>query len=308
MKLVLIIFLIAVSFTLKAQSVNFSTGSVQRYDTHIVSQGETLYSISKKYQTTVDQILKLNPGIINNILQQGKPIKVPIVKNQALKTTGESHNEYDQPIIHRVEKGETVYSISKKYDNDVTTILKWNELENSDIMEGQNLIVGYEAPKKSVMGPWEMENSLDSNHYEQASCGKLTNQKDKDSCNKRLTLPVGVKENPDLFSKTQLERENEVTHDEKGIATWTHSSYDEGNFYALHATAPKGTIVTVRNLMNNKTVTVKVIGRLPSTSDNENVLIKISGSAAKKLNVLDEKFLVEISYTAPEEISLTGTN
>ena len=98
-------------------------------------------------------------------------------------------------------------------------------------------------------------------------------------------------------------KENGVLRDERGIAVWTHSSYDEGNFYALHATAPPGTVITVRNLMNSITITVKVIGRLPPTSNNENVLIKLSESAAKKLNVLDEKFLVEINYTAPEEIT-----
>jgi len=300
--------LIAASAALNAQSVNFSTKSVQRSDTHIVSQGETLYSVSKKCHTTVDEILKLNPEIVNNILQQGKLIKVPIVNEEVIKSTGEAQSENDHPIIHQVEKGETVYSISKKYDIEVTTLLKWNELKNSSIIEGQNLIVGFESPQRSVMGSFPVQDSLSTNHYEQSSCGKPTNQKYKDSCNKRLTLPVGVRENPDLTLKTGLEKENEVRHDDKGIATWTHSSYDEGNFYALHSTAPQGTIVTVRNLMNNKTVTVKVIGRLPSTSDNENVLIKISESAAKKLNVLDEKFLVEISYTAPEEITITGTN
>jgi hypothetical protein len=48
--------------------------------------------------------------------------------------------------------------------------------------------------------------------------------------------------------------------------------------------------------MNSKTLNVKVIGRLPATPENERVLIRISESAAKKLNVLDEKFLAEITY------------
>jgi hypothetical protein len=52
----------------------------------------------------------------------------------------------------------------------------------------------------------------------------------------------------------------------------------------------------VKNLMNGKIVTVKVIGKVPATSINEKVLIKISASAAKTLGVLDEKFLVELAY------------
>src|SRR5258706_12862916 len=46
MKLHLIIALLAVSSLLKAQTGNFSMQSVQRYDTHLVSHGETLYSLS----------------------------------------------------------------------------------------------------------------------------------------------------------------------------------------------------------------------------------------------------------------------
>jgi len=52
----------------------------------------------------------------------------------------------------------------------------------------------------------------------------------------------------------------------------------------------------ITNPMNNKSVAVKVVGKLPDTSENENVMIKISASAAKKLGVLDSRFLAEISY------------
>jgi hypothetical protein len=55
--------------------------------------------------------------------------------------------------------------------------------------------------------------------------------------------------------------------------------------------------------MNNKSVQVKVIGRLPNTPENENVAIKISGSAAKELNALDNKFLVQLSYMGYETAS-----
>ena len=50
------------------------------------------------------------------------------------------------------------------------------------------------------------------------------------------------------------------------------------------------------NMMNGKTVTVKVIGKLPATSENEHVLIKISSAAANKLGVLDERFLAALYY------------
>ena len=152
------------------------------------------------------------------------------------------------------------------------------------------------------MDPLPIEDSSYTHQNEKAiSSGMLINHKNE-------KLPVTNNQDSDLISKPSLKIENGVAHDERGIATWTHSSYDDGNFYALHTTAPQGTIITVRNLMNNKTVSVKVIGKLPSTSGNENILIKLSESAAKKLNVLDDKFLVEITYTASEEINSGGIN
>jgi histone H3/H4 len=60
--------------------------------------------------------------------------------------------------------------------------------------------------------------------------------------------------------------------------------------------------------MNNKTIRVKVIGKLPDTGENKNILIRISESAAKQLNALDEKFLVEITYSAEELATVSGTN
>ncbi|HYV91018.1 MAG TPA: LysM peptidoglycan-binding domain-containing protein [Chitinophagales bacterium] len=310
MKIALIITLLVVSSALKAQTVDFPTAAVQRFDTHVVSQGETLYSISKRYHITIDALLKLNPEIINNNLQQGKVIKVPVVQHEILKTSDDLNKEKGPAIIHKVEKGETVYSISKQYKTDVITILKWNNMKEAGIQVGQNLVVGYQSPSvRVIIGPMPTVDSSDSiiSANSGVSSEVLEKEGEIKGDNKILTsLPV-KDGNPDFLTKTTAVKTNDVKHDERGIAVQTHSSYDEGYFYALHATAPQGTIITVRNLMNNKIVTVKVIGRLPSTSDNENVIIKLSESAAKKLDVLDEKFLVEINYMAPGE-SIGGIN
>src|SRR4030095_17088753 len=127
MRFALIIILLVVSSALKAQQVHISpkgssntTTSSKHYDTHVVAQGETLYSVSKKYHTTVDALLKMNPDIVNNNLQQGKVINVPILKNETwTEVSEENPKKNDHPITHKVEKGETIYSISKKYNSDV---------------------------------------------------------------------------------------------------------------------------------------------------------------------------------------------
>lgn len=51
-----------------------------RYDIHIVEKGETLYSISKSFNTTVGELMKLNPEIHGNQLEEGQIINVPVSK------------------------------------------------------------------------------------------------------------------------------------------------------------------------------------------------------------------------------------
>lgn len=49
--------------------------TVAAADTHTVAQGETLYSISKKHNTTVDELIRLN-GLNGNALSIGQVLKV----------------------------------------------------------------------------------------------------------------------------------------------------------------------------------------------------------------------------------------
>ena len=94
----------------------------------------------------------------------------------------------------------------------------------------------------------------------------------------------------------KLRTENLYVKREKGVAVWLDNDRSENlqNNFALHKTAPIGSIIKVRNPMNGRAIYVKVVGRLPDNIANENILIKLSKGAARKLNVLDEKFVAEL--------------
>ena len=113
----------------------------QEYNTYEVAQGDTVYSIAKKYDVSVDTILLLNPEASNGInvgqvLNVGK-IKVPnnteIEKDESGKDSVlEGLEASDEPkiirfITHKVKKKETLYSISKKYDVTIEDIKKNNK-------------------------------------------------------------------------------------------------------------------------------------------------------------------------------------
>jgi hypothetical protein len=66
--------------------------------------------------------------------------------------------------------------------------------------------------------------------------------------------------------------------------------------YAFHTIAPRGTILRVRNLNNDRIVYVKVLGPLPLTAAFKGCALGLSSDAKALLGVRDTKAFCEISY------------
>jgi rare lipoprotein A (peptidoglycan hydrolase) len=83
---------------------------------------------------------------------------------------------------------------------------------------------------------------------------------------------------------------------ERGIAHWHKDSSQEGEFLALHRTAPINSIVAINNPMNNRTLYAKVIGRIPDAVYEDNVIVVLSPKAAMLLGARDANFFVKMRY------------
>ena len=92
---------------------------------YIVKKGDSLYSIAKSYNTTVNDIIKLN-NFSNNILNIGQVLKIP-------------SNSLTNNYI--VLKGDSLYSIAKKFNTTVDNIKKKNNLSSNTLSIGQVLII-----------------------------------------------------------------------------------------------------------------------------------------------------------------------
>ncbi len=123
----------------------------QAYKYHTVSPGETLYSISKKYEISQDDLIKYNPDAKAG-LQVNDKLVIPI--------TGDSYESSTKKAIsfnsHKVQKKETLYSLSKKYGVSVEDIKKYNkqlyskELQNGEIIQIPVLMVD-DSPTAKVI-------------------------------------------------------------------------------------------------------------------------------------------------------------
>lgn len=97
-------------------------------DIHIVSKGETLYSISKKHAVSIAQIKSLN-NLETNVLSVNQKLKIGYNKaSQIIETP-----------THKVLKGETLFSIAKANNIAVQELITLNNIENNIISIGKVL-------------------------------------------------------------------------------------------------------------------------------------------------------------------------
>lgn len=96
---------------------------------YTVKQGDTLYSISKIYGVDIEKIKELNG--INDIsaLKVGEKLILTI-----------ENNEDSDKNSYKIEKGDTLFSISRKFNLSLSKLLEYNDLDSDDIIsQGQVL-------------------------------------------------------------------------------------------------------------------------------------------------------------------------
>lgn len=287
----LLFFLIPIISLANVDSVGIETIEGKRYILHKVEKGEGLYGIARIYGTTPTTLQQVN-NLSSTILDLGQIIKVPSKAVITTKPVVVEHEEPKEQIIknpkldktqyvnHTVGKGETLYQIAKKYGTTVTEIREINNIKGTSLSYLQKLKI----PKKGVI----IENP------------ELIEPTEEEAKNVKVEVTKGTADTKVSTRDNKYLQSTEFS--ETGIAGWINDkSINPKKSIALHKTAPIGTIIRVTNLMNNKSIYVKVIGTLPETGDNENVIIVVSKAAVNLLGAVDQKFRVNLNYSIPKE-------
>lgn len=107
---------------------------------YLVEPGETIYGISTKYHVAVADLLEINPDLENG-LKVGQMISIPYDSTFAMQKKAD-----DNTITHKVQPGETLFSLSKKYNIPLNDLLKYNGME---LKAGQEIVVGYKNQPKN---------------------------------------------------------------------------------------------------------------------------------------------------------------
>jgi LysM repeat protein len=263
-----------VPYVPKAKPVQTSAGDRK----HKVAAGETLFSISKLYDVSVDEIKAWN-NLKDNSLSLGQEL---VIKKKSTTTIAEAPATNSLKGVHTVVAGETLYSISRQYNVSVQQLKEWNGLAASEVQIGQTLF---------------LTQPMNGSVPEVKPDVQITETKS----DVKVIVPVQpeIKTQPEI-KETTIHISEKVTGSDEvkegGLAELIEGTDGNRKYLALHRTAKVGTILKVRNELNNREVFVRVAGSLPNIGINNNVIIKISKSAYDRLGAIDPKFRVEVTY------------
>lgn len=114
-----------------------------QYAHHTIARGETLGQIGQRYGVSINALQNTNKLTGTNI-RAGKTLIIPVASriqgssSSIAAVTGDSTNKR----IHRVVKGDTLWSISQRYNVELQKLLSWNELTKNQILRlNQSLLI-----------------------------------------------------------------------------------------------------------------------------------------------------------------------
>ena len=103
------------------------------YQAHIISEGDTLWELGKKYKISPAEIAK------NNGLKLNAPLSIGKELNIGNKNIHRTINSKKRTILYSVKQGDSLYRIADIFNIDISDIKKINELEENEIAPGQVL-------------------------------------------------------------------------------------------------------------------------------------------------------------------------
>ena len=92
-------------------------------NTYTVQKGDNLYSIANKYDTSVEELKRIN-NLSTNIIQIGQVLKIP-----------SKYREYT------IKKGDTLWSIARDNNTSVSVLTKINNLKTTTLQIGQKILI-----------------------------------------------------------------------------------------------------------------------------------------------------------------------
>lgn len=276
---------------------------------HVVQRGQTLFAISRLYEININDLKESNKEYAPSYeLKLYDIVKVPIEKGElkAIEKTVSKQIENQEKKeevaslvknkIHKVEKGQTLYAISRLYNISPKELMAINEkygpdfkLKENDLIQISKSTTTNLIPDVKKSTPSEQENNTEISprvkvakmHYAQdgqtiSSIAKLYNisvneiQKNNPTLNPNQPLFEGVKVLLSLEKENEILVKNNITEESK-IVPNSHN----GKNKTINKETPPTLVKSENNILSDTLIPL-------SYFKNENLAQKQNQSTAKK--------------------------
>lgn len=240
---------------------------------HAVEAKETYYSLGRKYHVSPKKIMRFNN---NQALRINDLIRIPtdqpfqVTPNKQAPPIRRPGPQPDNVIQYKVGKGETLYSVSKRFNVSEERLMEYNKLSGKSLQADQVLLIPKD-PKPETRQPVAPDTSAVEEMPEEAPEPYIAQNR---------------------YGLRQM--------NERGIGVWLEGlNADGGKMLALHKTAPVGTVIKITNPMTGRSTFAKIVGKYTDSNLTRDAIVVISKAAASQIGILDKRFLVQISYGVP---------
>ena len=321
-QLILLLFAFLGCLAINAQNRLMVHKSVKGlYLEHTVEARQSYYSIGRLYNVPPKDLATFNNLDMNNGLQIGQLIHVPLAGYNFSQK-----NANGTPVYYQVSESEGLYRVSVNNNNvPLDNLRRWNNLENDNIHVGANLVIGYLSAGE-ILTSTSVKNDIQKDEPPAAPIAEVVKTEPvkevkketepvkqetvkvaappvKESLPKRTeTLPVNTSTVAasgyftDAFQqqvkKIPAKKQSTVT---SGIFK-TASGWQDGKYYLLIDNVEPGMIVKITNPSNSRFVYAKVLGGMSGIRQNQGYNIRMSNAAASVLGIQEEKFSVSVNY------------
>ncbi|MEM9992212.1 MAG: LysM peptidoglycan-binding domain-containing protein [Bacteroidota bacterium] len=239
---------------------------------HTFETGQTLYSLAHFYGLQVEDLKFYNPYLKKRAVAIGDKIKIPIANRMIIRYQEDDFAPQNHvPIYYVVQKGETLYRIAKTYFRmDVEFLMMRNALKSEQLKVGQRLHIGWlslEGFKAEELKQYRSNNPL-------------------------------VQQNEQLRQQYLAEGGNKKEREHRGLALRSSYGKLKTGFVALHSYAPLHSIIMVRNPSTKRSVYLRVVGRVPNYTKEEQrgAKVVIPNEIAQLLGVVNPRFFAVVKY------------
>lgn len=226
--------------------------------THAVAQGETLYSIARQYNVTVDELKKWN-NLTDNEISLGQTLNIG-KSAPVIETPPKLIEQQSVSSTHTVAAKETLYSLARQYNVTVQQLKEWNNLTSDELKLGASLYVV--QPKYAN-----------------------TNQPISVAAKPVTTMQATLKVNERIIGTEEVK--------EQGMAELMEGTEGNRKYLAQHKTIKPGTILKVKNLATNQEVFVRISSVLSGA--DADVIMRLSKSAYIQLGGVEGKLKIEVT-------------